>query len=341
MLFCLFGPVPHVTVGMREMADAVAASHLPLPDGATDPAWHIARDALIAADKAGFDVVLYAERHHGTDLEAFMLAAAMAPQTSRIRHMVAVHPGLWPPQLVAKMLASLDRMSPGRAALNLVTGWNVREARMYGGDVMLEDDERYVRAEEFVTVLRGMWSTSPFSFKGKYYDVDSAELLLRPASRKLPEVFTASRSPRGLDMVARAADWWFLSFDKEASTTAAMMESARRAVADMRERADKAGRRVRIAFNPFVHFGPTREAAMADAQRLLSPDWHDADVRKMTSRIGPSMMAGCVGTPAQVRDQLAAYEEIGIELVLLQFVPSVEMVERIGAELISPTRRAA
>ena len=336
--FGMFAPVPHVTVGSHAMSRAVANAGAPLADGEVDPAYALARDVLAAADRAGFDLVLFAERHLGTDLEAWMLAGAATGYTKRIRLLVAVHPGLWHPQLIAKMTASLDRMAMGRAAINLVTGWNVAEARMYGGDVMLEDDERYVRAEEFVRVLQGMWREQPFSFKGRFYTVDSAALLLRPASPTPPEIFTASRSPAGLDMVARVADWWFLSFDKNAATTEAMMESIAHSIAGMRERAERCGRQVRIAFNPFVAFGPSREAAIADAARLLAPQEPDADVRKMLSRVGPSMRAGCVGTPADVRAQLERYHAMGIDLVLLQYVPTVENAEAIGAELIAPLR---
>ena len=93
--------------------------------------------------------------------------------------MTAVHPGLWHPTLVAKMAASLDRLTRGRTAINLVTGWNVEEHRMFGGDALLENDDRYLRAEEFVHVLRGMWSTSPFSYHGRFYQVHEAQLLPR------------------------------------------------------------------------------------------------------------------------------------------------------------------
>ncbi len=336
--FGMFAPVPHVTVGSREMTRAVAGAAAPLAAGAVDPAYRLARDVLAAADRVGFDLVLFAERHLGTDLEAWMLAGAATGFTNRIRLLVAVHPGLWHPQLIAKMTASLDRMAKGRAAINLVTGWNVGEARMYGGDVMLEDDDRYVRAEEFVQVLQGMWHERPFSFNGRFYSIDSAELMLRPASPTPPEIYTASRSPAGLDMVARCADWWFLSFDKNATTTEAMMESIANSIAGMRERAARQGRQVRIAFNPFVALGASKEAALAEAARLLTPDEPDADLRKMVSRVGPSMRAGCVGTPAEVRAQLERYHAMGIELVLLQYVPTVENAELIGAELIAPLR---
>lgn len=139
-------------------------------------------------------------------------------------------------------------------------------------------------------------------------------------------------------MVARIADWWFLSFDKAASTTEAMVDSIAASIRDMKARAARYGRDVRIAFNPFVVFGPTREAAMERALRLLTPDEPDADVRKMVSRVGPSMRAGCVGTPAEVRAMLERYHDIGIDMVLLQYVPTVENAEEIGAELIRPLR---
>ena len=182
MLFGLYAPVPHVTVGSPEVARAVREAAGPLPNRALDQQYLLSRDVLTAADRSGFDIALFAERHLGADLEAWMLAGAIGPMLKRTRSLVAVHPGLWSPQIIAKMAATLDRMCPARMAINLVTGWNVEEHRMFGGDAMSSDDERYVRAEEFVTSLRGLWTETPFSFKGRYYDVDAAELLLKPAS---------------------------------------------------------------------------------------------------------------------------------------------------------------
>lgn len=339
MQFGMFAPTPHITVGSKPMARSVISSMAPLAPGENDPAVQILRETLVAADRVGFDVVLFAERHLGSDIAAWMMAGAASAWTSRVQLMVAVHPGLWHPTLIAKMTTSLDRLSNGRAAINIVTGWNVAEARMFGGDVMLEDDDRYLRAEEFVAVMRGMWTECPFSFKGRFFDIDRAQLLLRPSGPKLPDIFTASRSQRGLDMVARIADWWFIAFDKAAPTTAQMQASIARSVADMRERAARHGRTIKIAFNPFVAFGPNREAAMAEAIRLLTPDEPDADVRKMESRVGPAMRAGLVGSPAEVQDTVCKFKEIGIDLLLLQYVPTVAQVEAIGANLIEPLRR--
>jgi len=175
--------------------------------GEIDPAFTLAKDVLGAADTAGFDLCLYAERHLGADFEAWMLAAAISSWTRNIRAMPAVHPGLWHPTLIAKMASCLDRLTTGRMAVNVVTGWNEVEARMYGGDILLHEDDRYIRAEEFIRVLRGMWSETPFSLDGQFYQVKESQLLLKPATTSPPEIFTASRSERGLEMVAYFADW--------------------------------------------------------------------------------------------------------------------------------------
>jgi len=339
MQFGLYAPVPHVTVGSKEITRSVAGALMPLPDGEVDPAFQLAKDVLCEADKSGFDLVLYAERHLGADFEAWILAAAVSSWTRNLIAMPAVHPGLWHPTLIAKMAASLDRLTTGRMAINLVTGWNEVEATMYGGDVLLNNDDRYVRAEEFITIVRGMWSETPYSFDGKFYKVDKSQLLLKPATSPLPEIFTASRSERGLEMVAKYADWWFLDYDKTAADTDGVMDSLRRSIEGMRRRAARYGRKVRFAFNPFIAFGASDEAAVERTKRLLTPEEPDADLRKMMQRVGPAMKAGCIGRPEKVRAQLMKYHDMGIEFFLLKFVPTVDEVRAIRDEIIEPLRR--
>ena len=178
------------------------------------------------------------------------------------------------------MATSLDRLTPGRTAINLVTGWNVEEHHMFGGDTLLNNDDRYIRAEEFIDILRGMWSATPFSYQGKFYQVDGTQLLLKPATPTLPEIFTASRSPRGLDMVAKAGDWWFLDFDKEAETAQDVMDSLQRSIEVMDGKAASYGRKVRYAFNPFVAFGDSVE----DAQAGRRGSWSPTDQRPTCAR---------------------------------------------------------
>ena len=341
MQFGLYAPVPHVTVGSKEIEQSVAGALKPLSVGSVDPAFDLAKELLCAADRAGFDIILFAERHLGADFEAWILAAAVSSWTTQIRSMVAVHPGLWHPTLVAKMATSLDRLTPGRTAINLVTGWNVEEHHMFGGDTLINNDDRYVRAEEFIEILRGMWSQTPFSYHGKFYQVDGSQLLLKPATPTLPEIFTASRSPRGLDMVAKAGDWWFLDFDKEAETVRDVMDSLQRSIDVMNRKAASHGRKVRYAFNPFIAFGDTVADAKAAAVRLLVSDGSEADIRKITQRTAPAMKAGCLGPPEHVRNQLRSYRDMGIELFLFKLVPSLDQIALVEKEIIAPFRREA
>ena len=88
--------------------------------GCTDKTFESAYDVVRRADELGFDTTLIAERFLGPDLSAWVLASALAMVTKRIELMVAVHPGMVTPQVVAKMASSLDRISHGRCALNIV-----------------------------------------------------------------------------------------------------------------------------------------------------------------------------------------------------------------------------
>src|ERR1051326_9351855 len=98
------------------MDRAVAESKcVPNLAGRRDGTFEHACDVVRRADELGFHTTLIAERYLGPDLSAWVLASALAMVTRRIELMVAVHPGMVSPQVVAKMTSSLDRISCGRA----------------------------------------------------------------------------------------------------------------------------------------------------------------------------------------------------------------------------------
>ena len=73
--------------------------------------------------------------------------------------MPAVHPGIVTPQMVAKMGASLDRISGGRCAINIVNGWWKDEFNLFGNGTWLErEDDRYRRMDEYLQVMKGLWT---------------------------------------------------------------------------------------------------------------------------------------------------------------------------------------
>ena len=335
MQFGIYAPIPMATVGSPEVAQAVTEALQPLPAGRRDAQFDHGVELLLAADTAGFDLCLFAERHLGNDLAAWVMASAIASRFERIRALIAVHPGLWDPVLTAKMAVSLDRICKGRMAINIVNGWFDEEFRMFGGTV-LQGEERYKRTTEFIAILRGLWANETFSFSGDHYKVDGGQLLLKPASPTPPEIYSVSTGDRGRDFIAEHCDWWFIAYPKTAETTDDVLRALEEAVVDMNRRTQHFGRKVRYALNPFVALGDSEESALdAVIKRIFTYD-PDPDTRKIERRMLPATKAGCVGTPEKVLAQMRRFSDIGIELVLCKMIPTPENIALIGREVVAP-----
>jgi len=110
MQFGMYAPVPHVTVGSKEITRSVKGALGPLPAGEIDPGFTLAKDVLVAADESGFDLCLYAERHLGADFEAWILAAAVSSWTHRLRAMPAPVSSVLGAKLLARFLVGVVQM---------------------------------------------------------------------------------------------------------------------------------------------------------------------------------------------------------------------------------------
>ena len=335
MIFGLYAPIPMATVGSPEVAQAAAEALQPLAPGRRDAQFEHGLDVCLAADRSGFGLTLFAERHLGNDMHGWINAAAIASRFEHMRALVAVHPGLWDPVMIAKMAVSLDRICKGRMAINIVNGWFDEEFRMFGGTV-LQGEERYKRTEEFMDILRGLWTHDVFSFHGDHYKVEKAQLLLKPATPQPPELFSVSRSERGLEFIASHCDWWFVEIDKDAASTDEVLRGIEASAADMHKRAARHGRKVKLALNPFIALGASEQEAFdATIQRIFKYD-PDPDTRKIEKRMMPATRAGCIGPANKVLAQLKRFEDMGIELILCKLIPTVENVTLIGREVIGP-----
>jgi FMNH2-dependent dimethyl sulfone monooxygenase len=336
MLFGLYGTNAHVTVGSPEIADAISQAKSPLPPNAQDKQFEFGLEVLAEADRVGFDIILFAERHLGADLTSWVVAGAIGSRLERMRSMVAVHPGLWHPALIAKLAVTLDRLCKGGMAINVVTGANEAEFQMFGGTAMLKDDDRYVRATEFIEIIKGMWTGEPFTLEGKFYQVRNAELRLLPRNPMPPEIFTAARSSGGRNMIARFGDWWFLDYPKTVQSTDEMLFSLESSIADMRRRMAAEGRVVKFAFNPFINLGSNDDAALEEAVRRITKYDRDPDSAKVRVRMLPAALGGCIGRPDKVRRQIERFHEMGIELILFKMAAGKEDVRLIGEEIVQP-----
>src|SRR6266702_6621945 len=92
-------------------------------------------------------------------LEPITTLAALARETSRIGLIATASTTYTEPYNLARQFASLDHISGGRVGWNIVTSWLAPAARNYGGGAQVSHAERYARAEEFLTVVKGLWDS--------------------------------------------------------------------------------------------------------------------------------------------------------------------------------------
>jgi FMNH2-dependent dimethyl sulfone monooxygenase len=303
------------------------------------------------SEEVGFDLSLIAELNlndikgiGAPSLDAWSTSAALAAVTERLELMVAVRPTFHAPALLAKQAANIDHISNGRLSLNVVSSWWEQEARMYGVNFEKHDD-RYARTSEWLDVLNGAWTEPKFSYSGKYYSVENTVLEPKPVRKPRPTLYAGGESEAAKNLIALKCDAYVMHGDSPEYVAAK--------VADMRERRERFGL-------PPMQFGVAGYAIVreteAEAQRELAritdvkqnasgfanyQQWLNGTQLEQRMSIeeysvsNRGLRSGLVGTPAQVQDQLGKFEDAGVDLVLLQFSPQYEEMERFGETVIS------
>ncbi len=314
--------------------------------------WEYVRDLAVRSERIGFDLTLIAELNlndikgpEAPTLDAWTTAAALAAVTRRLDLMVAARPTFHHPALFAKQAANIDQISGGRLSLNVVSSWWKDEATQHGIPFD-EHDRRYERTEEWLTVIKGMWSQPRFTHIGRLYQIDGALLEPKPARVPRPTIYAGGESEAAKDLIARECDAYVMHGDPP--------ERIAQKVADMR------GRRSRLApdaapllfgVTGYVVCRRTREAARREVARIT-------DVRasgrgyanyeqwiagtKLEQRVSledysvsnRGLRSGLVGTPVGIAERLEAFEHAGMDLTLLQFSPQAEEMERFAEEVI-------
>src|SRR5262245_44317666 len=319
-------------------------------DERMEASWDYVRRLAQRSEKIGFDLTLIAELNlndiKGIDapsLDAWSTAGALAAVTERLELMVAVRPTFHAPALLAKQAANIDHISGGRLTINVVSSWWATEARQYGVGFDTHD-ERYARTAEWLAVVDGMWKEPVFSYQGRFYTIEEAVLEPKPLSRPRPTIYAGGESPAAKELISAACDAWLTHGDPP--------ETIGRKVADMRARRDK------LELPP-MRFGAAGYVIVrnsdAEAKRELAritdvrqnakgfanyPDWiNNTQLEQRVSLEDYSvsnrgLRSGLVGTPEQVAQQIRAFEEAGLDLLLLQFSPQYEEMERFAEEVI-------
>jgi dimethylsulfone monooxygenase len=333
MRFGIWTPLPHTIRPEPRMERAIATLKGlgDDQDQSGDGSFEFAVDVLQRGEQHGFDVSLIAARQLGPDLEAWTMAAALSGHTTSMELMVAVHPGINTPQMVAKMGASLDRISGGRLSLNVVNGWNVDEFNIFGNGAWLTDqNDRYTRMDEYIQVIKRLWTEDSFDFDGKFYKFQGGNLPLKTRQKPNPPIYAASRSSSGKETIAKYCDHWFVPDCQDYRRFDDTLTLMEKEIPIMQEQAHRYGRKLGYGLNGHVICAPTLAEAQARADSFEAYGTLARYNKSATAGLGACL----VGTPDMIIERIKTYEEVGIDLLLLHFEPMIAGLDQFVEEVL-------
>ena len=312
-----------------------------------------------SAEQLGFEAALTPTGAWCED--AWLSTAMLAPVSERLKFLVAFRPGLTSPTLAAQMAATFQNLSGGRLLLNVVTGGESHEQRAYGD--FLDKEARYARCDEFLHVVRALWSGETCDFRGEHIQVEGARLQQVP--QPLPKIYFGGSSPAAGDVAAKHADV-YLTWGEPPEPVAAK-------IAWIRDLAAAEGRDITFGIRMHTITRDTSDEAWAEADRLLAGIDDDtiAAVQAGLSRsesegqrrmlelnrgsrdnleIYPNLWAGVglvrggagtalVGSHQEVADRIEEYHRLGIDEFVLSGYPHLEGAYWFGEGVLPELQR--
>ena len=309
-------------------------------------------------EQAGFDYALTqirftagynAENQH----ESVSFSHGILAKTERLKVIAAILPGPWKPALAAKQLATIDHLSNGRIAINVVSGWFRGEFDAIGEE-WPEHDERYARSEEFIRSLKGVWSQNNFNFEGKYYQFKDYTLSPKPLQKPHIEIFQGGSSRAARDMASRVSDWYF--------TNGNTPEELKKQIDDIHEKAKANNHSVKIGVNAFVIARDSEEEAQAVLQEIISKanvqavksfgeatreagaasqegegNWAQSTFEDLV-QYNDGFRTNLIGTPQQIAERIIELKKVGVDLILSGFLHFIEEVEYFGQKVLPLVR---
>jgi alkanesulfonate monooxygenase SsuD/methylene tetrahydromethanopterin reductase-like flavin-dependent oxidoreductase (luciferase family) len=324
-----------------------------------------------AAEAAGFEGIIPVGRYRGfsggsrwswESYDVIPWATGLAASTQRLQVFSTVHVPLIHPVEAAKELVTIDHVSGGRCALNIVAGWKRDEFEMFG-ITLLEHDDRYAQAAEWIEIIKRLWvEDEPFDFEGRFYTLHDAYSEPKPLQRPRPPIMNAGLSPTGREFAASHSDIIFIAAND--------FDGLRATASDVRQRATDLGREIEVWTTATLLCGETEADVRQRYDYFVhqTGDWATAEawvrsvmrggsgLRKSLTReafeitiaggAGPRLM----GAPEQITEQMEAFVAAGINgcaIVCFDYERDIEMFGELVAPLAErqglrdPSRRSA
>lgn len=327
-------------------------------DGVFHTHWPSVKTIARLADEAGFEALVPVARwrgfggrtnFNGACFETYTWAAGVGASTENIGVFSTSHVPVIHPIVAAKQATTIDHITGGRFALNIVCGWFEPELEMFGAPVM-EHDERYVYAAEWLQVLKRLWtSEEEFDHEGKYFRIRKGFHQPKPLQQPFPPVMNAGGSGVGRHFAAKHCDMIFVHIKGE------NVEAARKDVEEVRELARKEyGREIQVWANAYCIIGDSDEDALKFRDWYVNEhgDWEAVNnlVKSLGLQSGvlpPHMLEAAkyhfiagwggyplVGTARKIADELQKLSGVGLDGVLLSWPRYEEGIRRFIAEVL-------
>jgi dimethylsulfone monooxygenase len=325
-------------------------------DEQMQPTWDYVSRLARRSEKIGFDLTLIAELNlndiKGVDapaLDAWSTAAALAAVTETLELMIAVRPTFHLPALLAKQAANIDHISGGRVSLNVVSSWWSEEAKKYGVQFDQHDD-RYARTSEWLDVVDAAWKQNHFSYSGKYYSVQDLVLEPKPVSQPRPTIYAGGESQTAKELISQKCDAYVMHGDSPEKVAAK--------IRDLSERRERKGLpRMKFGVAGYAIVRVNEQETQRELARITDVKQNAAGYQNYQDWLANTQLeqrvsledysvsnrglrSGLVGTPQQVADRIGEFEQAGVDLLLLQFSPQMEEMERF-ADSVIPRRAVA
>lgn len=331
--------------GITRRGERAAGAPSPLQAGVSDPRgarppfnyFDYLHQIARAADLSGFDGIQI--RHDTQGDESWIVAGYLARSTRHVK-LIAEFDAAWGSAVyAAKNAVSFQRFTGGRFAWQIGHGGDAA-ARRRQGDAA-PDADILPRIDEFITVARGVQNTAPFSFKGKFFEVQDGGFKGPLANHPVNSIYLTGDSPEALALSARQADVHV--FD------AAPLADLQPVIDSLQAQARQLGHDVAAGLRIDVLARDTFEEALRDARRYrsgagLSDDTpFDAGAAAFWpgfAKAQTGASGALVGSYGQVAAALEAYAQAGVSSFVLAAIPHFEEAYRVG-EHVLPLVRAA
>ena len=320
----------------------ILSKNKPLLDGS----YAYNRKVALLAEEAGLDFIMSMSKfrgyggetgHWNSALDPVVLMAALAEVTSRVKVWTTIHTILQNPAVAAKMIATLDQISNGRAGLNVVTGAYKGEfAQMGAWPEGVDHDARYDLAKEWITAIKRLWTEDSVTQHGQYFTLDDCQSWPKPLTR--PFLVCAGSSKKGMRFTSEEMDAIFLTGGNAAELAVASRQA--------KEDAAELGRYVRTYSMMTVVFGDTDAEAEKTAEyyragldegalvnMMRAYGFLDAEIGKENAFVAKSrttfMTPHVLGTPKTVIDRLTEIFEVsntdGLMLIFPDYLTGIPL----------------